>query len=143
MPGRLRVNSEGPPIHVVVTGSRNWSDEGQVFDDLSLIEASGRLHGIVEGGARGADAAAAAWAKDAQGRGIEWAQFRADWKTHGKKAGALRNRQMLDDALSAVRRGLLPIVLAYPLADSIGTVDMMRVCAAAGLRVVNRGTPVT
>jgi len=48
---------------------------------------------LIEGGARGADSLAGAWA-DAEG--VQHIRVPADWAKHGKKAGFLRNIQMLD-----------------------------------------------
>lgn len=135
----LPVAAEGPPILVVITGSRDWTDADAIHADLSCIEQAGRLWGVVEGAARGADRIAGRWAEEAQRRGIYWMTMPADWQAHGRKAGPLRNRQMLAYAQStAEAEGVLPVVLAYPLPGSIGTLDMMRVCAAAGLRVLDR-----
>lgn len=47
---------------------------------------------VVSGMAPGADTHAAQWAGS---RGIPVAEFPADWDTHGKAAGPIRNKQML------------------------------------------------
>jgi hypothetical protein len=63
------------------------------------------------------------WAKD---RGVEVLEFSADWKTHGKSAGPMRNRQMLND-------GQPTAVVAFP--GGRGTADMIRAAKAVGLPV--------
>jgi hypothetical protein len=54
---------------------------------------------VVSGGASGADAGGEAWAKK---RGIPIKRFPADWKTHGRAAGPIRNRQMAEYADAVV-----------------------------------------
>lgn len=54
---------------------------------------------IIAGGARGVDTWAAEWAnsmQDATGD-VTLQVFPADWKTHGKKAGWVRNNQMVTE----------------------------------------------
>jgi len=57
--------------------------------------------------------------------------YRADWKTHGKKAGPIRNQLMLDV-------GTPDLVLAYPSTRfaSKGTMDMVERARKAGVRTV-------
>lgn len=79
---------------------------------------------VISGGARGADANAIDWAI------INWCPFRefkADWKTHGKKAGILRNIQML-------REGRPDLVIAYP--GGAGTAHMVKIAKEAGIKVI-------
>lgn len=138
----LPVSAHGPPVLAVITGSRDWTDRAPIHGDLVAIERTGRLWGVIEGDARGADRIAGrGWASRARRRGIGWVSVPADWTAHGKKAGAIRNLQMLDYALQAIEISVLPIVLAYPMPDSRGTIHMMGACRKAGLRVLNRGAP--
>lgn len=137
----LPVAAVGPPVLVVVTGSRDWTDAKAIHGDLAAVEATGRLWGIVEGDARGADRIAGrGWASKARRRGVGWVSVPADWATHGKAAGPIRNRLMLAYAVQAREIGVTPVVLAYPLPSSRGTLDMMTACRAAGLRVFDRST---
>lgn len=86
-------------MRVIVCGSREWTDreivdtvldgyEAQCFDDdeAELV--------VIEGGAKGADAAAADWSRRLHHNHL---QFPADWDTHGKAAGPIRNQRMLDE----------------------------------------------
>ncbi|MEM9067135.1 MAG: hypothetical protein AAGE52_01475 [Myxococcota bacterium] len=57
--------------------------------------------------------------------------FRARWEAHGRKAGPLRNQQMVD----AARMESDVIVYAWPLGESRGTRDCMRRAKAAGFEV--------
>lgn len=80
------------------------------------------LH-IISGGAKGADSLAIDWAV------INWVPFTeypADWKTHGKKAGFLRNTQMLNE-------GKPDLVIAFP--GGKGTAMMLDISRKAGVAV--------
>jgi hypothetical protein len=55
----------------------------------------------------------------------------ADWTTHGKAAGPIRNARMV--ALGA------DVCLAFPKGESRGTRGCMRLAEKAGIRVCNYG----
>lgn len=79
---------------------------------------------LIHGGARGADTLAEDWAV------VNWCtveEYKADWKTHGKRAGPIRNRQMLDE-------GKPDIVVAFP--GGKGTADMVRRAQKANIEVI-------
>lgn len=81
---------------IVVTGSRDWKD-GQLIERVlrHYNDSAPALEEItlVHGGARGADF----FAKVAATRlGWNVIECQADWDTHGKSAGSIRNNQMLD-----------------------------------------------
>lgn len=77
---------------VIVAGSRDGFEEGQVWVALSheLVSDIPELE-IVSGGARGVDTFGETWAYEAN---VDVKKFVADWNTHGKKAGFLRNVEM-------------------------------------------------
>lgn len=79
---------------------------------------------IVHGGAKGADRIADDLAWD---YGFRTVVYAADWKTHGKAAGPIRNQQMLDAGAD--------LVLAFPLPGSKGTLDMIHRAKRAGVDV--------
>lgn len=54
---------------------------------------------VLSGTATGIDEAGERWA---EARGIPIERYPADWKTHGRKAGPLRNRQMAEAADAAL-----------------------------------------
>ena len=78
-------------LAVVVAGGRDYritgADEAWL-DTLPIRE-------VVSGGASGADAGGESWARK---RGIPVKRFPADWNTHGRAAGPIRNRQMAEYA---------------------------------------------
>lgn len=79
---------------------------------------------LICGMAKGADLIAYDWAV------VNWSQvkeFSADWKTHGKAAGHIRNQQMLDE-------GKPDLVVAFP--GGRGTADMVRRSKKAGVEVI-------
>jgi len=90
---------------VLVCGSRE-------INNYSLVEKAIHASGfpptkIIGGGARGVDTRAKLYATINQ---IPFEEFPADWDTHGKNAGKIRNRTMVDlcDAVVAVWDGRSP-----------------------------------
>jgi ABC-type sugar transport system substrate-binding protein len=80
------------PYRVLITGDRNWAclDLARVVV-ARLIERHGDIE-VVHGGAAGVDTAFALAAADA---GAAVHAFPADWDRHGKRAGPLRNAEMV------------------------------------------------
>jgi hypothetical protein len=89
-------------------------------------------HVAIVGGARGADNIAEEMASHESGAyGSEILVFPADWDKWGKRAGPIRNKQMLDE-------GEPDLVIAFvdkPLRESRGTRDMVCRAVDAGLPV--------
>ena len=108
-------------MRVLVTGSREWRDPVAIHERMIRLPDSST---IVHGGARGADTMAEHQAK-IMGFTIE--RFLPDWETYGRRAGIIRNREMLDTWPD--------IVLAFWDGQSPGTAD----CVAEAQR---RGIPV-
>lgn len=80
---------------------------------------------IINGKARGADTASTDWAV------CNYAPFKeyaADWKLHGKAAGAIRNREMLD------KNPDIDLVVAFP--GGRGTANMVALAKKRGIRVL-------
>ena len=110
-------------VRVLVCGGRDYVDKSRVF---AVLDATHDLLGvtlIIQGGARGADRLARAWA---EWRGVPCDEYEADWDRHGKRAGFLRNRDMLVE-------GQPDFVIAFP--GGRGTADMVRQSRAAGVNV--------
>lgn len=78
---------------------------------------------IIQGGAKGADAAAHDWAVC---NWVPMEEYPADWGKHGKRAGYIRNVEMLE-------KGKPDLVLAFP--GGKGTEMMVKLAVAAGVPV--------
>lgn len=106
-------------MKVLVTGDRNWTNREVIERELRKLPP-GSI--VVHGAARGADSIAG---EIARRLGFEVRPYPADWDTHGKAAGPMRNAEMLR------REHLLhsPIekVLAFhsDFENSRGTKDMV------------------
>ena len=109
-------------MRVLVCGGRNFKDEAAVFQTLDQI---GGVAHLIEGGAKGADTLARLWANRNLGPD-QLTTFEAEWRVHGKAAGAIRNQRMLDE-------GKPDLVVAFP--GGRGTADMVRRAERAGVPV--------
>lgn len=110
---------------VLVCGSRHWKDEDFIDGFVASLVPKGAV--IIHGAARGADSMAG---QSAERHGLECLAFPADWDRHGKRAGFLRNQQMLDEAGPT-----MVAAFTYDIYQSRGTCDMAKRALNAGLRV--------
>jgi hypothetical protein len=108
---------------ILVCGGRDYADREAVFRILDHLLRTRGIVLIIQGGARGADALAGAWARE---RGIENLEFRADWDRYGRSAGLRRNTQMLVE-------GRPDAVVAFP--GGRGTANMVMQARGAGVPV--------
>lgn len=86
----------------LVTGSRDWPDEGAVYAALDAMwdgTVGGGYAGliVVHGAARGADRMAYRWyrSRARQGWAVAQEPHPADWAKHGRRAGIVRNQAMV------------------------------------------------
>lgn len=98
-------------MKVLVTGSRGWTDAQKLGDTLAALKPTLIIHG----GARGADRLADEWAKK---NGIQTQIHLPDWEGYGKRAGMIRNEQMLNESRPDV-------VVAFWDGASRGTLHMI------------------
>lgn len=110
------------PITFAVTGGRDFNDSREVYSVLDRIRSTRAIRLMVVGDATGADELARNWAEQ---DGIPFKVFRADWETHGRRAGPMRNAAMVAHGLDGC--------VAFP--GGRGTADMVRQCRAAGVPV--------
>ncbi len=118
---------------VLICGGRDL-DPSAVFNYLNrharidICEALGSrawpVTAVIHGGARGADEGAGRWAES---EGIKPTVYRADWKQHGKAAGPIRNRKMLEE-------GKPDLVIAFQ--GGKGTALMIALAREVGVRVL-------
>lgn len=111
---------------IAVTGGRDFNDSRAVYKALDQVKSRGAITLLVVGDATGADALAASWAEQ---EGVPFKVFRADWERHGKRAGPVRNGEMVAVGLSGL--------VAFP--GGRGTADMTCQCTAAGVPVWEAG----
>lgn len=78
-------------IRVIVAGSRKFNNLQKLRHELDRLDIHNIASEIVSGGARGVDSLGEEYAK---AWNIPVKVFPADWETHGKKAGYLRNQEM-------------------------------------------------
>lgn len=85
-------------MKLIIAGSRDFQDE-DIYAELVQLRISDHpmvnAEEIVSGCARGADTAGEMYADF---YGISVKKFPADWNTHGKSAGPIRNKQMAEYA---------------------------------------------
>lgn len=108
-------------MRVIIAGSRTVTNYEAL---LSAIRDSGFvISEVVSGGAAGADALGERWALE---NSVPLRKFPADWATHGRAAGPIRNTEMAQyaDALIAIWDGA-----------SRGTANMISTANRRGLRV--------
>lgn len=101
-------------MRVLVCGGRNYHDLDTAHNLLDSLHRQERITVVIDGGASGADRLGFEWAHC---NGVTTQTYAADWKKHGKAAGPIRNREMLDV-------GRPDLVLAFP--GGRGTADMVR-----------------
>ena len=111
-------------MRVLVCGGRDYQDAARVSQVLQIGHEKYKYSAVIEGGAKGADAWAAMWARS---HGLPVVTFPADWGRDGKAAGPKRNQRMIDE-------GKPDMVIAFP--GGRGTADMVRRAKAAGVKVL-------
>ena len=110
-------------MRILVCGGRDFTGYTLLFNILEEIwnreHKPGTEFVVIEGDATGADFLAKCWVIHEFKHPKEHLEtYPANWKLYGKKAGPIRNQQMLDE-------GKPDIVLAFPTENSVGTWDMI------------------
>jgi hypothetical protein len=111
-------------MKVLVCGGRDYTDYWTVHEILTGIHRATPISCLIEGGALGADRFARQWAINNK---VFYETFSADWKTHGKAAGPIRNKRMLME-------GKPECVIAFP--GGKGTANMVAFARDADVPVV-------
>ena len=119
-------------MRILVCGSKHFNNVQVIWDVLDeepLIKNGPHPTTIIHGCAKGVDTEAGRYAKCC-GYAVE--EYPADWEKHGKAAGPIRNKQMLDE-------GKPDLVIAFLAKDSRGTKNMIDQATKASVlvKVVN------
>ena len=114
---------------VIICGSRIISDKKYIFEALDNLLKDYEDVEIISGHARGVDTIAEVYAKE---RAIPLKVFSADWKQYGRAAGPIRNKEMLQYAMSAE-----PLVISFWDGKSQGTKNMMLLALKSGITVLD------
>lgn len=92
--------------------------------EKTLLEYEERVTEVVTGGAKGADSLGERWAKD---RNIPCRVFLPDWKVYGRKAGLLRNLDIIKNC---------DVVVAFWDGKSKGTQHSLKEAGKLGIPTV-------
>jgi hypothetical protein len=115
------------PMRVIVCGGRDYVNQAHLFAWLDKFHAAFPIDELIEGGARGADRLALQWANKNE---VAVVEVRPKWGKHGKRAGMIRNQEMLDLKPDAV--------IAFP--GGTGTNNMTRIARLAKIKVYDGST---
>lgn len=114
---------------ILITGSRSYTDVITVWEAIEAVISRNpdTQHTIITGGCpTGADK----FAKEvAQRLDLDYIEYPADWVTNGKKAGPIRNQQM-------IRKEQPDICLAFLDGESRGTRNTINLATKAGIPVI-------
>lgn len=115
---------------VVVTGSREWTDQTTLYASLDGLHARHGVEVLYHGAQRGADVMAGRWAQE---RGVP--EVTVPYASaYGKKGGGIRNGWMLDIARP-------DLVVAFPTPESSGTWNCVQQAKDRGLNIrIVKGT---
>lgn len=116
-------------MKLAIVGGRDYTDYTnfkQIVDDYCK-ELNQKPEFIISGGAKGVDSMVETYARE---NSIQTIIFKPDWNIHGRKAGILRNTDIIEAATH---------VLALPTSKSIGTHDSINKAKKLNkiLKVVN------
>lgn len=117
-------------VKLIIAGSRDFNNYELLKKTLDKVKKVFKFE-VVSGKARGADSLGERYARE---NNLPIAEFPADWDTHGKKAGFLRNADMADYADGCI---------VFWDGVSKGTQHMINLAKEKGIQIsiVNYGTP--
>ena len=114
-------------MRIGIVGSRDYPDLNEVLEYVSSLPKDTV---VVSGGAKGVDSVAE---EEARRLGLKVVVHRAQWDKHGKSAGVIRNKVLVNDCDK---------VVAFWDDDSVGTKNTISLASKAGklLRVFRIGS---
>lgn len=112
-------------MRIAIIGSRGFNDYDKLEKTLNeYLDKEDKVSMIVSGGARGADSLGERWAKE---NGIETLIFLPDWNKHGKSAGYIRNKDIIENS---------DLVIAFWDGVSKGTKHSIDIARSSGKEVI-------
>lgn len=111
-------------MRILICGGRDFDDLDFVGWHLARLHRIFTIDTLISGMASGADTLGLFWAKE---KNIPIDEYPANWKLYDKKAGSIRNQQMIDE-------GKPDIVFATP--GGVGTEDMVRRAKKHSIKVI-------
>jgi hypothetical protein len=111
-----------PKLKVLVCGGRNYTNRDEVYRALDNLSNMYQVE-VISGMAKGADTFGYDWAILS---GYPVHEYPAEWSKYGRKAGPIRNQQMLTE-------GNPDLVLAF--SGGTGTAHMTRISEEVGKEV--------
>ena len=117
---------EGIKVKTIIAGGRDITDYKILLE--AIAEANFAISCVVSGGAKGADALGEQYAESMN---LSLHIFNADWETHGRAAGPIRNRKMAENAEA---------LIALWDGKSRGTKNMIETATKLGLLVYVKRT---
>ena len=115
-------------IRIVIAGSRGFENYALLEQTLDrILDKQIEPVELVSGHAKGADLLAERFAKE---NDLPIHIIKPDWKTYGRAAGPIRNRQMLDYAMEE-----LSLVVAFWDGKSKGTKNTIDTAKSLGIPV--------
>lgn len=112
-------------LRIIVCGGRDFDDYTTVRRALFALHEGprGPVKCVFHGNARGADSEADRWCREFR---ISAFPCPAEWAKYGRRAGPIRNQNMLGNKVD--------LVLAFP--GGAGTADMKKRARKAGVEVI-------
>jgi hypothetical protein len=130
----VAVESSG--YQLLIAGSRNFSNFGQMDRVLRNITANRKPSRVIEGGAAGGDSLGGAWAR---WQGLDVTTVKADWARFGRRAGYVRNAAMV----ALLQPGDLVVAFYGPDGATKGTANTVKLALQRGIavRIFNQEDP--
>lgn len=110
-------------MKVLICGSRDWPSS-RVEEIKQRISELPPATVVISGAARGVDSLAASFARS---RELEVQEFPAKWEQHGRRAGFVRNLEMLNQRPD--------LVIAFQVGASRGTAHTINQAIARDVKV--------
>lgn len=120
---QLRIGTLSEKMKIAIVGSRTFEDYDLLCKFIGSVLSDGELasiEAVVSGAARGADTLAERYAEE---HGFEMIVFPAEWKKFGRRAGFIRNVDIIREC---------DICFAFWDGESHGTKHDIELCEQTG-----------